>query len=524
MQAILAIMVAMVLVVLTLVDADSWHAPWLWIATVGMGLATVLALATRKAVGPTLRFIVPTLDLIALAALIADPQAPRIVAILAVMPAFWLGVTARTRGIALVGAASAVLLAVMAMRIADSSGVTLTANAVGVVLVPIALVATAWFASNYTRTIERQQLAILHREREKLAIAKQSQADANLLDAIFETARVGLALLDPEGRVVRVNSTLADHPGLAGTTVAEALGDLRFLELESRRPIPEAETPFVRAASGEAFDNVICWIHRPGLEPVAATISSRPLLLDGDFRGSITSVDDVTNYMRMVEDRDDFVALVSHELRTPLTSITGFLELALDEEVPASLRGWLQIVQRNADRLRALVEDLLIVGEMSRGDVHLATRRLDLRALAVEAVATLEHRADRRGVALTLADGPAIEVDADERRITQVIENLISNGIKYTRDAGSVHVRVEVDGADARLVVVDDGAGVMPTEAARVFERFYRSSSARASGVQGAGLGLWICRMIIDQHGGSIDFASEVGRGSTATFSLPLAV
>ncbi|GEK79490.1 ATP-binding protein [Agrococcus baldri] len=519
-QLAIALITALVLVALTIVSADVWSQPWPWIVVLGMASATVLAIVSPSA-GMPMRVIAPTLDLIALTALIADPQAPRIVAMLAVVPAFWLGVTARRRGIWVVAAASAMLLLVMALRIPDSAGVTLTANVVGVVLVPIALAATSWFAYNYTRTIERQQLAILQREREKLELAKEREADASLLDAIFETARVGLALLDPDGRVVRVNSTLATHPGLAGTTVSEVLPGLRFLELDSRRVMPVTATPFVRAARGEAFDNIVCWIERPDHEPVAATISSRPLVLDGRYRGSITSVDDVTNYMRMLEDRDDFVALVSHELRTPLTSITGFLELVLDEELPSGVHAWLAIVQRNADRLRGLVDDLLIVGELSRGELRLARQPLGLRELGEEAVATLEHRAKRRGVTLRLADGPPVEIEADHRRIAQVIENLVSNGIKYTRVDGTVELRIGTDGADALVEVIDDGPGVPAAEAVRVFERFYRSTSARASGVQGAGLGLWICRQIVEEHGGTIEFASERGVGSVASFRLP---
>lgn len=102
-----------------------------------------------------------------------------------------------------------------------------------------------------------------------------------------------------------------------------------------------------------------------------------------------------------------------------------------------------------------------------------------------------------------------------------MIENYVSNGIKYTRDDGGVEVRVEAIGPDARLRVVDDGPGLQAAEAARVFERFFRSQDARASGVPGAGLGLWICRMIVQAHGGSVDFESEPGRGSTASFRLP---
>lgn len=523
-QLLSVAVLSLVLIVLTVVAPGVWDEPWLWAAVAVVVAATGLAALGQ---GPLydanwLPVLVPALDLLTIMLLLGDSAVPRIVAMLAVVPAFWLGFVGRRRGVVIVALGGAAMSAAMALHIGGSTGTTLTANAVGAVLVPLALVAAASFADSYTGRIDHQQLAILERERDKTAMARQLVADGALLETVFETARVGLLLLGPHGEVQRMNGTLAGHPALASTSAPAALAGASFLELESRQTIPKLESPFVRAARGESFDNLAFWVERPGEDLIAVTMSSRPLIVEGEFRGSIASIDDITRYMRMLEDRDDFVALVSHELRTPLTSISGYLELALDEELPADLRSWLEIVRRNTDRLRALVEDLLIVGEMSRGELHLHPHDVDVRQVAEQAVATLEHRARRRGVALRLADGPAAPVQADERRLAQVLENLISNGIKYTRDDGSVDVVVEVDGPDAVVRVVDDGPGIEAAEADRVFERFYRASSARASAVPGAGLGLWICRSIVHAHGGSIAFESEPGTGSAATVRLPL--
>lgn len=516
---------ALVLVVLTVMAAGVWDRPWIWASVAVVAAATGLALLGQ---GPLydarwLPVLVPAMDLLTIMLLLGDPGVPRIVAMLAVVPAFWLGFVGRRRGVVIAAAGGAAMGVAMGLQIAASTGTTTTANAVGAVVVPVALIAAAFFADNYTGRIEHQQLAILEREREKTAMAHQLVADGALLDAIFETARVGLLLLDADGGVVRVNPTLSDHPALTGSTIGDVLAGARFLDLESRQPITRRDTPFVRAARGESFDNARFWIARPGHDMFAVTVSSRPLIVAGEFRGSIASVDDVTAYMRMLEDRDDFVALISHELRTPLTSIAGYMELIMDESMPAELHSWLRIVQRNSDRLRTLVEDLLMVGEMSRGELHLEPARADLRQLAADAVALLDHRARNRGIELRLADGPAVALVADPRRVSQVLENLISNGIKYTRDGGFVEVRVDLDAADARVQVADDGPGVAEQESVRVFERFYRSSTARASGVQGAGLGLWICRMIVQAHDGSIAFDSVVGEGSVATVRLPAA-
>ncbi|WP_425843168.1 sensor histidine kinase [Agrococcus sp. TSP3-2-1] len=523
LQVPYALLAATVLLVMGIADPGVWSNPWEWTAVGILAIATIIALiATRLPAGSgRARSVVPMLDLVAIAVLLVDASAPPTLALLAVLPAFWIGIVAGRRGIAIVAAVSAVIAAILGVHLAGTTGTLLTANAVGTVLIPASLMAAAWSAHYYSRLLERQQRTLLERERERTEIARKAAADATLIDAVFETARIGLMLLDTEGRIERVNPTMRDHPAIAGGSLTTMLDGARFLEIDTRRRIRHSRTPLVRAARGEAFDNVDCWIDRPGSDPVAVRMSSRPIMLDGEFRGSIASIDDVTNYMRMLEDRDDFVALVSHELRTPLTSIAGYLEIALDEDLPDDLRAWLETAQRNSNRLRALVEDLLVVGEMSRGEVKLQATEVDLRALATDAVALLEPRGRRKRVSLRLVDGPVAMVEGDPRRLSQVIENLISNGIKYTHDDGDVEVRVEIDGQEAVVSVHDDGPGVRPDEVARVFERFYRSSSARASQLPGAGLGLWICRMIVHGHGGSIDFSSELGVGSVASFRLP---
>lgn len=515
-----------VLGVASLSAPELWVRPWVPAAVGLIALATLIALGSGRRgsrLAPASLPLVPVLDLLAVVVLHADAEIPRNVGLLACFPAFWLGFSQRRRGLVITAIAGLVLGAGMALRIPSTEGVVLTANSVGAVLIPVSLIGAAWLAQRYTEHLERQQAALLQREQERGALLQQHAADGILLDAIFETVRIGLVLIDASGQVERINPTLRDHPAMQGSGARAAMLDATFLELESRRPIRRPETPFVRAARGESFDNDVVWAQRPGQDLIAITVSSRPLMVDGDFRGSIVAVDDVTSYMRMLEDRDEFVALVSHELRTPLTSIGGYLELVLDEELPEHVVGWLHTMRRNTARLRALVEDLLIVGEMARGELRLEVERIDLRELAQDAVALLAHRARRRGVRLELVDGPSAWADGDPRRIAQVIENLISNGIKYTRDDGSVQVVVTDDGDGPTIAVSDDGIGMEPEEAARVFERFFRSAEARASGVQGAGLGLWICSMISQAHGGSLRFTSRRGVGSTATFSLPAA-
>jgi PAS domain S-box-containing protein len=224
--------------------------------------------------------------------------------------------------------------------------------------------------------------------------------------------------------------------------------------------------------------------------------------------------------------KDEFLALVSHELRTPLTSIRGYLELLGDQDapVPESERGqFLQVIERNAQRLQRLVEDLLLVAQADAHALHLDLEEIELARLAVDCVEAAEPEAAARKLELacTVAGDPLVVADAG--RLSQVVDNLLSNALKFTPAGGAVHLRVSVDGDAALVEVADTGMGIPEGEQAELFERFFRTRRAQREAIAGVGLGLSIAKALVEAHGGRVAFTSTEGAGTTFAVRLPLA-
>jgi len=225
--------------------------------------------------------------------------------------------------------------------------------------------------------------------------------------------------------------------------------------------------------------------------------------------------------------KDEFIALVSHELRTPLTSIRGYLELMLDDlargEVTAEQqRDFLQVIDRNSDRLQRLVEDLLLAAQVEGGTLHLVTTTVDLGELVSDCVEASAPMAAARGIELGCSVDEAPSVSGDVRRLGQVVDNLLSNALKFTPPGGSVHVRASRRDSTAVLEVSDSGMGIPAEEQAALFGRFYRTERAQHDAIPGVGLGLSITKAIVEAHGGRITFTSATGSGTTFAVELPV--
>jgi PAS domain S-box-containing protein len=223
--------------------------------------------------------------------------------------------------------------------------------------------------------------------------------------------------------------------------------------------------------------------------------------------------------------KDEFVALVSHELRTPLTSIRGYLELVLDGEageVTDEQRQFLGVVERNANRLLDLVGDLLFLAQIEAGKLSLEVGAVDLAAVAAESVETARPLAEEKEITLTLATSPLPLLAGDRARLGQLLDNLVSNAVKFTPQGGRVDVRASSSREHAILEVRDTGMGISADEQEHVFERFFRTSRATEQAIQGTGLGLAISKAIAHAHGGRITLASDDGQGATFRVAIPI--
>jgi signal transduction histidine kinase len=223
--------------------------------------------------------------------------------------------------------------------------------------------------------------------------------------------------------------------------------------------------------------------------------------------------------------KDEFVATVSHELRTPLTSIRGYLEIMRDEEKGLSEegRGFLAVIDRNSQRLLGLVTDLLFIAQAEADQFKLELSLFCLRELVDETIASAQARAHEQQITLLTQVGELAPVVGDRARIAQLLDNLVSNALKFTPPGGRVDVRLHRDAdGSAVLEVADTGIGIHKAEQSKLFERFFRTTTSTTNAIAGTGLGLSIVKLTAEAHGGTASVESDEGKGATFRVVLPL--
>ena len=234
-----------------------------------------------------------------------------------------------------------------------------------------------------------------------------------------------------------------------------------------------------------------------------------------------TMAEKIENFDRS---RSQFVSNASHELKTPLTAMKLLLECLIEQPgMPDEMRmEFMQDMNHEIDRLSGIITDLLTLTQMDSRDDVLHLSEIDLSALTEETLHTLSPVADKAGLSIVSAIAPGVRLNGDATKLASVIYNLTDNAIKYTPEGGEVRVSLSGRGKTVTLTVTDNGIGIPPEEQAHIFDRFYRVDKARSRATGGTGLGLSIVRQMVQLHGGQITLASEPGRGSTFTVTLPV--
>jgi signal transduction histidine kinase len=226
-----------------------------------------------------------------------------------------------------------------------------------------------------------------------------------------------------------------------------------------------------------------------------------------------------TRLRELVKLQSELVANIAHDLRTPLTSVLGFTELLLKRDFePAAQERYLRIVNGEMRRFANLIDDLFDAKLIADGRGVLELEVFDLGNLLREQVDLFQGQSDAHTVSLDLPAEPLV-VRADRARVARVIANLLSNAIKYSPGGGTIRVRAEAHDGPVRVSVSDNGLGISPEQQHLVFAKFFRADASN-KGIKGAGLGLALCREIVQAHGGALGFDSACGHGSTFWFEL----
>jgi PAS domain S-box-containing protein len=337
--------------------------------------------------------------------------------------------------------------------------------------------------------------------------------------ALMEATSDAVKIVDLDGKVRAWN---AGCEVLYGRSAREAVGEtLPHVPPEARtRTLAELRRI---AAMGEVVETEAAAERTDGSR-MTVTLTAVPLRDADDLpAGVLLIARGIAADSRLEQMQDDFLSLVTQELRNPLTAILGFAQLLGSPDIVADTgkrARTLRSLQARAQQMASAIDDLLLASRIERGELRLESTPTDLAALVTETVTRFEQfQATHRFV--IDADTRMPPTDADPRRVEQAVTNLLSNAVKYSPASEPVRVAVVREGDDAVISVADAGEGVPADDRARVFDRFYRGASSRAR--PGAGLGLYLVRMIAEAHGGDVALTSKPHKGSTFTIRLPLA-
>lgn len=349
------------------------------------------------------------------------------------------------------------------------------------------------------------------------------------LEAIIANIADAMIVLDQDFHVLDLNSAAV---AALGYTFEEAVGHrctevLRCQNLNGMGLCGTSSCPLVRVLQEkEPLPNEELVI---GTEPdheSEVSVSVTPITIDTAFYAVFTARDmsalKVANRVRA-----NFVSMVSHELRTPLNSVHGFIELLLQGhmgELAEEQRTYLGYAQEGVQQLISIVEDILFMTRSDLGQFEIKQQEVHFRTLVRQVISSLQPQALKAGVVLCKdipENSPSLFIDP--QRIKQVLNNLVANAIKFTPPGGTVTVSARrYDERSEMICVADTGYGIPPEDRQHVFERFYQSNHSQQSKMGGYGLGLSIAKLIVEQHGGSIDFDSVMNKGTTFYFTVPL--
>jgi signal transduction histidine kinase len=417
----------------------------------------------------------------------------------------------------------AALVGVVGIMVADAaltgSGDTVALRITVTTLCLAFIGLTTHAAARHTRAFKRLLRGQTARIQATLERVSEQERNVSLM---INAIDVGIVRLSADGELIAMNDTYARLHGVDRNDPWHPARAVEYGEREGA-PLPESERPLSRAARGETFADERVWLFDADGEWRALSVSSR--VVDGgeaEPPSILLIAHDVTALIDSERARARIAAVVSHELRNPLTAVIGHAELGLeDAQLPPAARRKFETIHRAGERMERLLGQVLRPPARPAPDHEAGP--VDLRAIVENSLESFQPTAAARGVRLGLDAPEAVSLIGDGFRLRQVVDNLVSNAIKYTPRGGSVRVSCVHRDDVAEVTVQDTGIGIAADDIARVFEPHFRAEAARTSDVPGTGLGMGIAREIVAAHAGALDLASAPGVGTTVAVRLPAA-
>jgi PAS domain S-box-containing protein len=347
------------------------------------------------------------------------------------------------------------------------------------------------------------------------------------LDSILGSMTDGLWVYDANADVVDVNQAALNMFGLASRAEAIEHGSFARLNLRDSegRPIAYADMPYARALSGQTVpDYLAMGKHLITGRDLDLSIAAAPIQSRG-IVGAVLVIRDITALQELDRKKDEFLSVASHELRTPLTTIKGYTQLlaqTVDDLQPEERATYINAVLGEIERMMGLISELLDVSRIETNRLQIHPQSIRWSDFIRARVAAFQVQHPTRSIRMMVDAGDAIVV-ADPDRMRQVVDNLLSNALKYSAEGTDIDLEVMLDGEEMLTSVSDHGIGIPRDEIPQLFERFHRARNVSSRYYGGLGLGLYIARAIIEAHEGSISVQSIEGQGSTFTMRLPVA-
>jgi len=359
-------------------------------------------------------------------------------------------------------------------------------------------------------------------------------SEKELLSVTLSSMGDGVIATDAQRRIILFNRVAEELTAFSGDfakgrPISEILS---LINEQNKEPVENpADEVLKQYESNYQFENEsrknkrnICLVDKNNNERAVSTSAAPIKKDDGSLIGTVLVLRNVSREREIERMKENFISLVSHEFRTPLTSIKAYTEMILDApDIPHGKRaGYLEIIEKESNRLAQLSESILEISHIESGSLKLSLERLDIAHLINQTISALQPLADKKGIPLEVKlQEPLDDIVADRDKIQSMLNNLINNAIKFTPDEGRVSISAERQNDEMVITVSNTGEGIAQGEIGRIFEKFYRGSR-HGRHTPGTGLGLSIVKEIVTVHGGRINVESEQNKRTTFTVFLPV--